>query len=540
MKILDKLVLKGFIGPYIVAFLIAEFVLVMQFLWKYIDEIIGKGISIGVLFELIFYFAVTIIPLAIPITILISSVMVFGNLAEKHELSSFKSAGVSLFRVLAAGFAISVLTGMFSFFASNFLKPNANYQFFHRLNSIRKQKLSLSIEPGVFNRDFKDFVMHVGQVDENGRDIGDILIYDHSGVSNNLINVVSADHGEMFSSDDGSYFIMKLYDGHQYNEEASKLNKETKVRSYPMTRTNFNEWTKIFDMSQFEMEAIDVNMDRRKYDLLNSWQLKTEIDTFSSKQLQNKELEYFKFSGFFKEVKNEKDKEVKAKEKAKLKAKKEAKNGQDSKSRTKPQFESQTSIKKSKDNLEKTLNAITKPNKPVKAPKFQNKPFDKDSVATLVEHYSKQSDIARYISTANVSAVRDKDFFFNKRREYKNLEKQKNVYILRRHQQFSWACICVLFLFIGAPLGSIIRKGGYGYPLLVSIILFMIFVILNILGEKMNKSEALSPYLAAWLPVLVLLPFALFITKKAVNDEQFDTSFFLLFKNLFKRTTADS
>ncbi len=536
MKILDKLVLKGFIGPYIVAFLIAEFVLVMQFLWKYIDEIIGKGISIGVLFELIFYFAVTIIPMAIPITILISSVMVFGNLSEKHELSSFKSAGVSLFRVLAAGFAISVLTGMFSFFASNFLKPNANYQFFHRLNSIRKQKLSLSIEPGVFNRDFKDFVMHVGDVDENGRDIGDILIYDHSGVSNNLINVVSADHGEMFSSDDGSYFIMKLYDGHQYNEEASKLNKETKVRSYPMTRTNFNEWTKIFDMSQFEMEAIEVNMDRRKYDLLNSWQLKTEIDTFSSKQLQNKNLEYFKFTGFFKENKTIKDKEVKAKEKAT----EEAKKGQDSKSRPKLQFESQTSIKKSKDNLEKTLNTITKPVQSKKAKKFKYKPFNKDSVSSLIQHYSKQSEIGRYVSSANVSAVRDKDFFFNKQREYKNLEKQKNVYILRRHQQFSWACICVLFLFIGAPLGSIIRKGGYGYPLLVSIILFMIFVILNILGEKMNKSQALSPYLAAWLPVLVLLPFAIYITKKAVNDEQFETSFLLRIKNLFTRSTLSN
>lgn len=527
MKILDKLVLKGFIAPYIVAFLIAEFVLVMQFLWKYIDEIIGKGISIGVLFELIFYFAVTIIPLAIPITILISSVMVFGNLAEKHELSSFKSAGVSLFRVLAAAFAISVLTGMFSFFASNFLKPNANYQFFHRLNSIRKQKLSLSIESGVFNYDFKDFVMHVGKVDENGKDISDILIYDHSGVSSNLINVVSADRGEMFSSEDGSYFIMKLYDGHQYNEEPSKLNKETKKRAYPMTRTNFNEWTKIFDMSQFEMEALDVNMDRRKYDLLNSWQLKTEIDTFKSRQIKNKELEYFKFTGLFRKSTVKSTEEDKAKE--------EAQKGQDSKSRTKLKLESQSTIKKNRDKLENKLNTVTKPIKNKKEAKYEFKEFNKDSVETLLEHYIKQSENNRFLSSANVSAVRDKDFFFNKQREYKSLEKQKNVYILRRHQQFSWAFICVLFLFIGAPMGSIIRKGGYGYPLLVSIILFMIFVILNILGEKMNKSQFLSPYMSAWLPVLVLLPFAIFITKKAVNDEQLEIVFWAKIKRLFSK-----
>ena len=527
MKILDKLVLKGFIAPYIVAFLVAEFVLIMQFLWKYIDEIIGKGISIGVLFELIFYFAVTIIPMAIPITILISSIMVFGNLSEKHELSSFKSAGVSLFRILAAGFAISVLTGMFSFFASNFLKPNANYQFYHRLHAVRKQKLSMSMEPGVFNRDFMDFVIHVGKVDDNGRDISDVLIYDHTGKSDNRINVVTADRGEMYSSEDGSYFIMKLYDGHQYNEEQSTYNKETEKRSYPMSRTNFEEWTKIFDMSQFEMEAQDANTDRRKYDLLNSWQLKTEIDTFKAKQAKNLDIEYFKFNGYFRK-KNNLDKKTQTSE--------AVKKAKESKSR--PNNQSQSAIKKTRDDLENKLNADYKPKASIaEKDKFFKKEFNKDSVSTLIEHYITKTKNQRFLSSANVSAIRDKDHYFNKRREYKSLEKIKNVYILRRHQQFSWACICVLFLFIGAPLGSIIRKGGYGYPLLISIILFMAFVILNILGEKMNKSEFLSPYMAAWLPVITLLPFAIYITKKAVNDEQFNFSIVSRIKGLFSKST---
>lgn len=528
MKILDKLIVKGFIAPYILAFLIAEFVLVMQFLWKYIDEIIGKGISIGVMFELIFYFAVTIIPMAIPITILISSVMVFGDLAEKHELSSFKSAGVSLFRVMAAGFAIALLTGMFSFLASNFLKPNANYQFFHRLNSIRKQKLSLSIEPGVFNEDFKDFRMHIGEVDDNGKDIADILIYDHTyanrGSGSNFINVVSAKRGEMFSSDDGSYFVMKLYDGHQYNEEASSLNKETKERTYPMTRTNFEAWTKIFDMSQFEMEATDVNLDRRKYDLLNSWQLKSEIDTFSAKQAVNRETDFFKFNYIFNTVTGA--------------SKKEEPKIDKSKKLGKVISESQKELKKKKASLDKKIQNAQKP-ETFKRPAAENeniKKFDPDSVSSLVEYYAVGPESKRYLSSANVSSVRDKDNFFNKKREYENLQKQKNVYILRRHQQFSWATICVLFLFIGAPLGSIIRKGGYGYPLLVSIILFMIFVILNILGEKMNKSGAISPYLAAWLPVVVLLPFAIIITKKAVNDEKFEGRLMTKLKSLFSRS----
>ena len=161
MKQLDKLVSKGFIGPYIMSFFVAEFVLIMQFLWKYIDEIIGKGFSMWILIELIFYYAVTIIPMAVPITILISSVMVFGDMSEKYELSSFKSAGVSLLRVMKPAIYIALCTAGFSLFSSNYLKPKANYKFFSRFDSIRKQRPSLTIEEGIFNDDFKGFSIRV-------------------------------------------------------------------------------------------------------------------------------------------------------------------------------------------------------------------------------------------------------------------------------------------------------------------------------------------------------------------------------------------
>ena len=210
-----------------------------------------------------------------------------------------------------------------------------------------------------------------------------------------------------------------------------------------MTRTNFNEWTKIFDMSQFEMEAIDVNMDRRKYDLLNSWQLKTEIDTFNAKQLRNKQTDFFRFNNIF-ETPNKDEKEKEVEKKAKL-----TKVGKGS-------VASQNEIKKKKESLDKKIKEAVKPDQ-FKTPsaKFAKlPPFNKDSTSSLVEYYTQSAENKRFISSANVSAVRDKDHFFNKNREYNNLRKQKNVYILRRHQQFSWAIICVLFLFIGAPMES--------------------------------------------------------------------------------------
>ena len=156
MKKIDRLILKDFIPPYIMAFLVTEFVLVMQFLWKYIDEIIGKGVSLGILLELIFYWSVRIIPEAVPVSILIASVMVFGNLAEKYELSSMKSAGISLTRIMGMGIFIAVMTSMFSLFASNYMKPRANYKFIYRYNAIKRAKPALSIEEGVFNKDFRN------------------------------------------------------------------------------------------------------------------------------------------------------------------------------------------------------------------------------------------------------------------------------------------------------------------------------------------------------------------------------------------------
>ena len=153
LKQLDKLVTKSFLGPYIIAFVVAEFVLVLQFIWRYIDDFIGRGISPLIISEMVFYYAITIIPLAVPISILISSVMVYGNMAEKYELTSFKSAGVSLYRIMRPGIIIAVLTGLFSIFSSNFLKPKANLSFYQTFDNVRRAKPTMTIDQGIFNYD---------------------------------------------------------------------------------------------------------------------------------------------------------------------------------------------------------------------------------------------------------------------------------------------------------------------------------------------------------------------------------------------------
>lgn len=495
MKKIDKLILMDFIPPYLMAFLVAEFVLVMQFLWKYIDEIVGKGISLGVLLELIFYFAVRIIPEAVPVTILISSVMVFGNLAEKYELSSMKSAGISLTRVMMAGVLLAMMTGLFSLVASNYLKPRANYKFFKRFLAVRKQDPSLNIEEGVFAYDFKNFTIKIGEKDKDGEGINDILIYDNSSPDKQKINMLVAETGRMYVPDGSENFIMDLNEGEQYRELSTA---KTSDKKYPFVRTKFKSWSKVFDMSDFDFEAQSLNQSRKKYDLLNARQLKQNIDSFQMQQAEKISTVRYNYSDILDFEEYVAEDKIKENEDQKLPA--------------------------------KVSNAILSKEKQEKAnkPKQKKKPARKQiedadiSEATSLLGLFQASDAKSISKSMKYLGNKKMDALKKTSREHKVAGNSKNRYILRLNQMFSWALICVVFLFIGAPLGSIVKKGGYGYPLLIAIFFFMLFIIMNIMGEKLCNSGQLSPVLAAWFPNIILIPVAIIITYKALTDSNFN------------------
>jgi len=474
---------------------VAEFVLIMQFLWKYIDEIIGKGFSIGVLLELIFYFAVTLIPMAIPVTILIASVMVYGDMAEKFELSSFKSAGVSLFRVMGVGIAIAILTSCISLVASNYLKPKAQYSFLERLYSIRRQKPALSIEKGIFNKDFSNYTIRVGDKDPDGKGIHDIKIYDQSQNDKSKVNFVTANSGEMYPEENGNAFVMHLFDGEQYRDmESSKSKTDPKAgKSNPFIRIKFGSWKKIFDMTQFELDAKSVNLSRKKFDLLNAFQIKAALDSININQNEMT----VKTNRIFKDVLGEKVELDLEEDKKEIR----------------------------KDTLE-ILTEKAERNKNFKE-QYENKARDKikqvninnyKDFESFVETFSLQNQ-RKLVRVAGDKTRNTRESVKKYVHQNHSLALNKKWYLLRLHQQFSWALVCIIFLFIGAPLGSIVRKGGYGYPLLIAIVFFMIFIVFNIMGEKLMGSGSINPILAAWFPCLICLPFAIVLTYKAVRDE---------------------
>lgn len=550
LKILDRLVLKSFAGPYIFSFFVAEFVLVMQFLWKYVDELVGKGLSFWFLVELVFYYSVTIIPLAVPITILISSVMVYGNMAEKYEISSFKSAGISLMRVMRPGIMLALFTFAFSLFASNYLKPKANLKFYQAFENVRKQKPSMTIEEGIFNDDFRGFSIRVGEKDPDDVGIKDVMIYDNTNRS--FLNLTTADKGKMYTIRNGKYFIMELEDVLQYREV---LDKDKKNRNTPTTflRSDFQTWKKTFDMSEFEFSEKTSGLARRKYDLYNTFQLLGGIDSLNNDlvRISYKNKHPFDILGLIEidssdyykvEIIEEKEEEfeyagksfeyIEPKDGGEIADAVKEKASKDSSALLKKDTTITTSKKSAEDkggNLEKLNKKLKNIKQPIGVPtpkklKKRNKKLeifvdsiDMDTVTSLASILPESTASSVIFRALNLSqTVNEK--IKSSANESRLKKASKRRYVLRLHQMYSWATVCIIFMFIGAPLGSIVRKGGYGYPLLIAIAFFMLFIVLMIMGEKLNKGESISAELAAWLPCLTLFPICIMLSYYALRD----------------------
>ena len=284
MKKLDKLLAKGYVGPFVVTFFIAVFVLMMQKLWLYIDDIVGKGAGLFFIIEMIFYMSIALMPMALPIAVLISSVMLIGNHAERYELSSMKSAGIPLLRVMAPLMVITAGISLFSFVCSNNLMPVSNLKFRARLYDLKKSKPTLNLEEGIFNEDFSNFTIHIGEKEGDNRTIRDVLIYDREKNLKGKVSQIVAKEGEMYVTEDEQYFVMYLQDGTQYEEmEPDKEKKPGKVKdnyyNLPFVRTSFKEWTKVFDLSEFDMSKTDADLFKNHHFFMSVGQLRIQVDT---------------------------------------------------------------------------------------------------------------------------------------------------------------------------------------------------------------------------------------------------------------------
>lgn len=286
MRKLNWFILKSYLGPLVMTFFIALFILLMQFVWKYIDDLVGKGLEWYVIFKLLFYASSTFIPLALPLAILLSSLMMFGNLGEHYELVAMKAAGISLRQIMKPLVVVSFLISGLAFYFSNVILPTANLKFLSLLYDVREKKLAFNLREGVFYHGIDGFVIRVGKKDKDGNTIRDVMVYDHTKRQGN-ISVTTAEWGKMELTPDKRFLIFKLYHGTNYEERTDLRQHEI---SRPFQRTKFEEQFQLFDLSAFQLTRTDENLFKKNYEMLNIDQLRISIDSLKTGMTAQKNI----------------------------------------------------------------------------------------------------------------------------------------------------------------------------------------------------------------------------------------------------------
>jgi lipopolysaccharide export system permease protein len=550
LKKLDKLLITSFVPPFIVTFFIALFVFVLQTLWLYIDDIAGKGVGFFILTELVGYLSVSMVPLSLPVAVLISSVMVLGNLAERYELSSMKSAGVSLWRTMRPLMVTTGCIGIFSYFCSNNFIPISNLKFKSRLYDIRQQKPALSLEESLFNQDFQGFSIRIGDKLPDNSTIRDVMVYDNNEASQSRLSMVAADSGRMFGSEDHKFFVMQLYNGQQISE-AKPVTKNGK-RNYPLMRSTFKSWTKVFDLDQFELDRTDESLFKSHHTMLSNRQLLVAIDSIdkeikekSVRMAENSNRQFYFLNKLMLEKNREKQKLEAEQKRAVMDSIRQArmdslqKKGLPTEVVPKPD----TSTKKpaatvpplTKKALKPTKpapdKAAEKPKAPAAAPPPKSQPVNKPEVLGYKQILDKPlSEYQSLVETFELNRRRElldkakspihvlQDQAASTLRSLEKTRESRVKHVFEFHSKFSLAFACVIFLFVGAPMGAIVRKGGFGWPLLISIVFFMLFIVISIFSKNIAERFVIDAVAAAWMNCLVVFPMGLALTYWAMRD----------------------
>ena len=454
MRKLHQLFLKSYAGPFALTFCITLFILVMQFLWMYIDELVGKGLEWYVILELITYAAANLVPMALPLAVLLASIMTFGNMGENNELVAIKSAGISLQRAMLPIFIVVVLTGFSAFYFANSVWPVANLKFATLLYDIRQKKPAIDIKPGIFYKGIDGFVIRVGNKDKDGVMLYDLSIYDHTK-KNGAKTVIKAKRGKMAMSEDDRYLVLYLYNGSSYNEVTGNQDKLTETSSgyYPLFRNTFDKQIIRFDLQGFSLERTKEELFKDNYKMLNIAQLKDASDTMNLRILERSDLHLIK----------------------------------------------------TKSNFRLFGDSLLIPD-----------PYTlRDN--NFLESLNKKEKESIY-STAISLTRSQKTYLRSSSHEISNKKLYNRKFLIEWHRKFAIGASCIVLFLIGAPLGAIIRKGGLGLPVVISVLGFMVNYISMMVGEKMAKQGALSALEGMWLAIFILTPIGVFLTYKATTD----------------------
>ena len=456
MKRLHKFLLRTYLGPMFMTFFIVMFILLMQFLWRYIDDLVGKGLNFGVISELMLYASAGLIPMALPLATMLAILMTLGNMGEHNELLAMKSAGISLPRILYPLTVASLLITLLAYVISDYVVPVSTLKMRTIIYSVQQQRPDLVIRPGVFYNDIAGYSIRVGDRDRNERMMRDLMIYDHSQGQGN-ISVTRADSGFITVTPDQKFLIVELYSGTRYDEtsdDGAVYMSSTRLRA---RTTTFQRERLIKRLEGFGFERTDEGLFTNTHHVMNTRQLSRAYDsvgltndsliqaeykhlangllllpTATDSMYRNLIRDTFHFNNYYAAADNAKKKEI----------------------------------------LTETI----------------------ASAQTLKSHVMSYVDDLKYAR-----------------------EKQVR-YIVEYYRKYSMALAVLIFFLIGAPLGAIIRKGGLGLPVIISVLFFIVYYVISITSEKVVRQLLVAPEIGMWSASVVLILLASFLLYKATTD----------------------
>ena len=448
----------------------------MQFLWKYIDDLVGKGLDWKVITELLIYASSNLVPLALPLSTLLASLMTMGNMGENNELLAIKSAGISLPKILSPIIGITILISIGAFFFSNNVLPYTNLKISSLLYSVKQKKPELAIKEGVFTTINDTYSIKIGEREPKTGLMHRIMIYDHSKNEGNVV-VTYADSGYIKVTSDEKRLIATLYSGNTYEEkEEGASTRRASFRKYPSTKQNFQEQVINFELQGKGLQKTDEDLFKSSVQVMNLHQLGIAKDSLNH-QFQIRKNTFKRNIASTILQKN------------------------------KQQEEDNTLIKKSIH-------------------------LSGDSLYNSLSNINKQRIIEAALSNARTT----KSYILSTKEELESKEKFIARHEIEWNRKFSLSFACFVFFFIGAPLGAIIRKGGLGVPVIISVLFFVLYYIVDITGVKFARELMWYPAAGTWLSSLVLLPLGVFLSYKASNDSVIMNSDFYI--ETFKKLIA--
>ena len=454
MKKLDQFILKSFIGPFIAILLVVVFILVMQFLWLYIDELVGKGLSFKVILEFLGWGSVTMLPLSLPLATLLASMMTLGTLGENNELLAIKAAGISLQRVLVPLGAACLVVSIGAFFISNDLMPVAFNKIYTLRDDIGKTKEEIKIPTGTFYNGIEGYILRVNERDDETGVMHGVMVYNHTGNKGNT-SLTIADSAMMKMSKDKSYLTFTLYDGANYEETNNR---------------NYRDTTLQLQKIDFKSQQLYIPLQNYAFEKSDSARFDDEVKSMNLKQLHHGQdsignLNAAAMASNIKGMMNTRS------------------------LRFHNQLDSAVVVSRSShftmkegegwDDFDKEINALS------------NAKNNAEEMQVTLSSYSRE----RFHYTFTLRRI--------------------DIEILKK---FALSVACLIFFFIGAPLGALIRKGGLGTPAIISVLFFVAYWVIDISGTKLARDGAVGPFHGVFISSYILLPTGLFLTWKAIND----------------------